>query len=72
MTSLWILNVGLFLPEVAAGFAASWLGWKLAGPDEGRGRGDGRHGKNRPPSPRWPSPVAPAGRAGPDDLARSA
>jgi hypothetical protein len=71
MTTLLILNVALFLPVVLAGLAASWVGWKLAGPDDRRAGGGGG-GAERPFRPRWPSPVEPTRSAGPDDLARSA
>jgi hypothetical protein len=66
-----LLNVGLFLPVVVAGFAASWLGWKLAGSDDDAGDG-GSKIEQRPLTPQWPSPVSPRGAAGPHDLARSA
>ena len=69
VTQLLILNVGLFLPVVLAGLAASWFGWKLAGNDTGDG---GSKIEQRPLTPRWPSPVPPRGAAGPHDLARSA
>ena len=71
MTQLLILNVGLFVPVVLAGLAASWFGWKLAGTDNDTGDG-GSKIEQRPLTPRWPSPVSPRGAAGPHDLARSA
>jgi len=71
VTHLLILNVGLFLPVVVAGLAASWFGWKLAGSDRDAGDG-GSKIENGPLTPRWPSPVAPRDAAGPRDLARSA
>jgi len=73
VTQPLILNVGLFVPVVVGGLAASWFGWKLAGSDGDAGDGDGGSKiKNAPPKPRWPSPVPPRDAAGPRDLARSA
>jgi hypothetical protein len=71
VTHLLILNVGLFLPVVVAGLAASWFGWKLTGSDSDAGDG-GSKIEQRPLTPRWPSPVSSRGAAGPRDLARSA
>jgi hypothetical protein len=72
VTQLLILNVGLFLPVVVAGLAASWFGWKLAGSErEDTGEG-GSKVEHCPLMPRWPSPVAPRDAAGPLDLALSA
>jgi hypothetical protein len=70
VTELLILNVGLFLPVVVAGLAASWFGWKLAG--SGSDAGDGGSKIEHGPLPRWPSPVPPRDAVGPRDLARSA
>jgi hypothetical protein len=72
VTQLMILNVGLFLPVVAAGFAASWFGWKVAGGDGGDPCDGGGQIEQRPLTPHWPSPVSPRDAAGPHDLARSA
>jgi hypothetical protein len=71
VTQLLILNLGLFLPVVVAGLAASWFGWKLAGSDSDAGEG-GSKIESGPLTPRWPSPVPPRDAAGPRDLARSA
>jgi hypothetical protein len=71
VTQLLILNVGLFVPVVLGGLAASWFGWKLAGSDGDDGEG-GSKIDNGPLTPRWPSPVPLRDAAGPRDLARSA
>jgi hypothetical protein len=71
VTELLILNVGLFLPIVVCGLAASWFGWELAGSESAPGDG-GTKVENGPLTPRWPSPVPPRDAAGPGDLARSA
>lgn len=71
VTQLLILNVGLFLPVVVGGLAASWFGWKLAGSDSDPGDG-GSKIESGPLAPRWPSPVPPRDAAGRRDLARSA
>jgi len=72
VTQLLILNVGLFLPVVGAGFAAGWFGWKLAGSDSDDPGDGGSRIEHRPPSPPWPSPVSPRDAAGPYDLPLSA
>lgn len=48
MTELLILNVGLFLPIVFGGLAASWFGWKLAGSDSDPGGGGSSKIENGP------------------------
>lgn len=58
-----LLNVALFLPAVAGGCLAAWLGWRLTRPPD-----DG--GWTRPSD--WRSPVVPTEPAGRDELARSA
>jgi hypothetical protein len=72
MTQVMLINLALFLPVVAAGAAASWFGWKLAG--SGAGDGGGGLGASEPrlPDPHWPAPVRPRHGVGRDDLARSA
>jgi hypothetical protein len=72
VTQLLLLNVGLFLPVVVAGAAASWFGWTLAGSDSDDAGDGGSKINQRPLTPQWPSPVSPRGSAGPHDLARSA
>jgi hypothetical protein len=67
-----LLNVGLFLPVVVAGFATSWFGWKLAGSDSDDTGEGGSKIDHCPLTPTWPSPVSPHNAAGPHDLARSA
>lgn len=65
MTSLLLLNVGLFLCVAAGGALAAWLGWELSGDDEHPpGGGDGGRAVG--------VPGGPSSWAGPDDLARSA